>query len=288
MRKRNKILMIVVSLLLCLTLISSCFLSSIYARYTKIYDTSTVVQCEAYGVILTLEVDQKLLDACGKDSNNNPLYTLTKNNATDEVTFTTSSLKLKPGDNYADMIKFTIGGNANVKCKLNIDVDVTYDADNFYIPSTSSENIIYMPVEFCCTYADSNGSSVANKTLYNKFVDGPKEDDNVEYVAMNAMLADFNDVVLTGNYDETNHTATDVSIEKIFTPTTAAKPAAQLIYTSGSKTVNKLNFGFKWTDNSNYDVYDTYLVENKTPTFTVSYTIRIEQVQSNYTTPAVT
>lgn len=287
MRKRNKILMIVVSLLLCLTLISSCFLSSIYARYTKIYDTSTVVQCEAYGVILTLEVDQKLLDACGKDSNNNPLYTLTKNNVTDEVTFTTSSLKLKPGDDFTKMINFTIGGNANVKCKLNIDVDVTYDADNFYIPSTSSGNITYMPIEFCCTYANS-GSSVANKTLYNKFVDGPKEDDNVEYVAMNAMLADFNDVKLTGNYDETNHTATDVSIEKIFTPTTSAKPAVQLTYKTGSKTVNQLNFGFKWTDNSNYDVYDTYLVENKTPTFTVSYTISIEQVQSNYTTPAVT
>ena len=287
MRKRNRVLMIIVSLLLCLVLISSCVLSGIFAKYTTKKTASAKLGFEQFGVTLELEVGDALKNAC-KDANGNTTYTLTTNTHTGEISFVATSLKLKPGDDFTKMIKFTIGGTANVKCKLNIDVDVTYDADNFYIPSTSSENITYMPIEFCCTYADSNGSSVANKTLYNKFVDGPKEDDNVEYVAMNAMLADFNDVVLTGNYDETNHTATDVSIERIFTPTTAAKPAVQLTYKTGSKTVNQLNFGFKWTDNSNYDVYDTYLVENKTPTFTVSYTIRIEQVQSNYTTPAVT
>ena len=77
MRKRNKILMIIVSVLLCLTLISFCCLSNIFAKYTTQKDRKFVMNLQKYGI--TLEVAFPKIDGVTVEDNqgvlgNNKIY----------------------------------------------------------------------------------------------------------------------------------------------------------------------------------------------------------------------
>ena len=138
MQKKNKALMMAVSTLLCLTLISSCLVSSVFAKYvTKDTATATAV-IEKFGVTLSVSslstTDQEKYGVTVTDNSTPNL----KNAGVYSITV--SGLKMGPGDTINDLISFTIGGKANVDCQLKIDPIVTFETDNI-VDDNPNDNI---------------------------------------------------------------------------------------------------------------------------------------------------
>lgn len=104
--------MIIVSLLLCLTLISSCFLSSIYARFAKKVDSSTSVSIKKFGITVEAEVASELEQ-----------YKTVKNDGTIEL----QNMIFAPGDSYKDAIRLKFSGDAEVPVKVTLTVNVAYN-----------------------------------------------------------------------------------------------------------------------------------------------------------------
>ena len=120
MQKRNKILMGAVSLLLCLTLVSSCLVSSIFARYVKTATGSiSSAALKKFGVKITTTVDPALASMASKPS----VYDTT-DEALLEITY--SNIKLHPDVSYPEAVKFKVEGSAEVKLALKLYINVSY------------------------------------------------------------------------------------------------------------------------------------------------------------------
>ena len=163
MRKRNKILMMAISSLLCLTLISSCLVSSVFAKFV-IKDTANIpITFKKFGVTLSVSS----LSAADKAK-----YGVTvTDNSTENLknagvySITVSGLKMGPGDTIDDLISFTIGGTANVDCQLKFDSTISYkvgknEQNSFWVPSelilSGDSNNYYFPVQVLCDAYDGS------------------------------------------------------------------------------------------------------------------------------------
>ena len=64
MQKKNKIMLKAVAILLSLVLITTCIVSSTFAKFVIQKSTKTEMTLEAYGIVLDLDVAQALKNAC--------------------------------------------------------------------------------------------------------------------------------------------------------------------------------------------------------------------------------
>ena len=119
MRKANKIMMATVSTLLTLTLISSCILSGLYAKYVTKEDSKVTVDIKKFGVKITTTVDPAL----AKMANKNSVYDTT-DEATLEITY--SGIKLHPDVYYPEAVKFKVEGSADVKLALKLYINLEF------------------------------------------------------------------------------------------------------------------------------------------------------------------
>ena len=169
MQKKNKILMMAVSSLLCLTLISSCLVSSVFAKYVTTDTATATAVIEKFGVTLSVSSPISSLSAEEKTQRGLDGVTVTDNSTINMKTvgvysITVSGLKMGPGDKIDEMIHFNFDGVANVHCRLSIDAIVEFeknntdDKNNFYIPSGVgiSTGKHYFPIQVLCN-ADRNG-----------------------------------------------------------------------------------------------------------------------------------
>ena len=142
MRKANKIMMMTVSILLCLVLITSTVMSSTLAKYvTTGSASSNTARVAKWGVTVKAWINEPYRTQL-KDST---VYTSSSANGTASVTIgannATSPLRLKPGDDFSDIIRFEITGKAEVKLEARMTFNVSYgggvasDYGKFLIPA---------------------------------------------------------------------------------------------------------------------------------------------------------
>ncbi len=300
MKKTNKILMATVAILLSLVLISTSVLSSVFARFVNSRGMDATMKFKKLGVELSLAYDATKLAAAGAT------VTPTKNG--DFLSLAISGLKMAPGDNLKDVIKFTFSENsvAGVPLKVVIDIDVNYNVSEFLIPKgighNSEGNRYFLPVSCNYNLLDYTGSKA--NYFYDYFLysyTGLSETmDNTtgEYNASACLHADtyyinystyeeYYETVLTGEVDSETGWV-DYAVEKVFAEGQAVK-----FGTPSGLMANKFYFGFSWLPdptevNGKYGEYDIGLIEayiaskQTIPAMSVSYTFRIEQVASDY------
>lgn len=302
MRKANKIMMATVSTLLTLTLVSSCILSGLYAKYVTKESSLVTVSFKRFGVTVTAEVNSDLATMAGK-----PALNTTDTDTTASVTY--NNIKLAPGDTYLDAVKFTVSGTADVPVRVTITCNAGYYTGstsnntvflpNGYCGYEGSSPLLVIPLGYTFGAKDANGTSVID----NCYVVEPWRfgssytANNVDNVMTTKMLEKI-------NFDERTPTKSGASystIQKDF------KVGEEIVFSpkSGNGTINQFEFGFVWpfdessqeplswtrqNDYKNYNLdeitmYYESLLHTKSakdePLFNFVYSIKIEQIPPN-------
>ena len=317
MRKINKIMMATVSILLTLVLISSCVLSGIFAKYVTTKTASSQMQFEKFGVTVNMVVDEAKLrsvlgDDCAADLKKptadekaaGKIWLEVSTSAQKQAgvnTVTIHNLALKPGDDLKNLIQFTISGNANVRCRVNMDIDVTYDIEDFKVPNDILGSVaggspyydMYIPINLWLSMDEYN-SGAQQQLFYNQPMDSyyPKSEHvEARIYYLSGSYADnyyyYYPEQLTGTYDYGDYGSvpTDMSVEKIFTPDVGN---GEVYFDYYGVKVKNFNWGVSWlfVDDPAVNAVETYLTrEGNNPSMTLAYTITVEQVDSEYTTP---
>lgn len=152
MKKVNKILMIVTSILLSLVLISTCIVSGTLAKFVITKDATTVVALKKFGITMQVQRGSTVKSDYNKLS----------------ASVSWSLTDLYPGYNTeTDDLLVKFSGNLNVPATLKIKVDVELDDEVFYISSTDFSSLTtnfpankaYMPLNFKVGYVQSATSN---------------------------------------------------------------------------------------------------------------------------------
>ena len=308
MRKVNRIMMATVSVLLALVLLTTSILSGVYARFMETDTASINAGFKNSGVTVVVTVDETKMQNYGITKSEGSNVALDKKAG--KYTVTLSEINIGPGDDLTDLIKFTITGKANVRLKINIDMDIKYSASGFTVPAgvgNLSTKTAFMPMAFTYNTSDSADTRVTACTAWETF-DAVDDDDlekgfrcdTVEHfmhlaLAEGTIKLDFKKTGVWHFYEEpTDGTLSDLSVEKIFGP---GEKIEFLRSEKGTTTITKTNmisFGFKWDfetidDTLNYDKISTWLTDNAkgdTLIEELSYTVTVEQVTADYETPS--
>ena len=310
MQKKNKILRRIVSALLCLTLISSCLVSSIFAKYVKTATGNiSSVGIKKFGVTVDMVVDEaklkrvfgddyisaddlkKLTAEEQKEAKANKVWLEVSTDAQKQAgvnTVTIHNLALKPGDDLTgkqtgdsiyDLVQFTIGGTANVDCRVIIDADFVYDYTEFVYDGTNK----YMPFIFTSRVNETDGgcSSIYNLSLNNENV-APGW--SLEYPWI------LNFPLYTAKGDMGGNTDRETMDNYAYKDFSAGD---DIKFNYDGAEVKKVNFGVKWpfykeyTDVNgkleNYDERDTIISQNPDAKLDLSYTVKVEQTDPNAT-----
>ena len=121
MRKANKIVMMTVAMLLSAVLLTTSALSGTLAKYvTSGGSYSDSARVAKWGVTVRAWVDAddiEKLEAAGATVNTSE---------TDKAMVTITGLKLKPGDDFSDVIKFEVSGSPEVKARVKLTVQIKH------------------------------------------------------------------------------------------------------------------------------------------------------------------
>ena len=324
MRKVNRIMMATVSVLLALVLLTTSILSGVYAKFTETDTASINAGFKALGVSVDLTFDETKISQ--HDITVSPSYEDAENKEEaieadkkdGQYTVALSGVRLAPGDNLDDLVKFHIYGTPNVDVKVNIDVDVSYDVASFtlaknagnlkagdvYVPlyftlglgENSSEKLnIYVPRAILAPVVDeegeTDGEATSLPTAYGDEIECTMFYESDAFPTNNGVRLSeaFTNVNYTGSRNTTDHTKTDFSIEQVI-KLGSNQTRSAVGFQRGGNTYNHLNFGFNWpyevsADNNKIDAQ--LCSQTAQPTFNISFTVTVEQIKSDYTTPTV-
>ena len=300
MRKKNKILMMAISSLLCLTLISSCLVSSIFSKYVTTDTASVSTVFKKWGVNVEVDVNDDLE------------YTVNGG------TVTISDINIKPGDDFSDAVRFTITGTPEVKCKVQIGCNIVYvyknnnsstnsnyKYSNFRVSSDlasapANDDKYFMPIGF--TFAAPKSRTSTDYIIPRTIVVSPWREytginpsssssplgmDTTEKAIANAIKGKMN------GFDGSSSTDTAGSggyyCSKSFTNSNANK--IEFFASSGNTTtpINTFEFGFYWpyeydgseTEIAKYDEYSNIIAANAKENeglFTITYFVSVQQI----------
>ena len=285
MKKINKKLFRIIAVLLCLVLISSCVLSGTLAKFVTKKDRNFTVRLKQFGVELnvatdfskdsgvTVEEDQSKLD-------NKKTY------STYVIEFT--DLKLIPGDAYNNVVQFTFSGTPSVDVNVIIDVDVTYNGDNFKVPAKIgglTAEKIFFPINL--TYGKKVGNTWTNIDNHGLTrTDEITADNwaNERYIEQQYMT-EVKDNFLNPHTSAAGTLSTATDNSSSVTWTFEKGKDVYFTNTNGENIVG-VAFGFEWpidyvttqnnTNDINWNLKEAYIAD-KEPTLTVRYSITIEQ-----------
>ena len=298
MQKRKRIFMGIVAVILCLTLVSSCLVSGVFAKYATKTSAAGTISFTTMGVTVELDIDETKLEAIGASYSSAANH----NESIGVCNLVLNNLQLKPGDDLSDVIKFTITGKPNVYCKVILDINCDFDPVDFYVPmhNTGGGYVMQycMPLGFTFGYRSLTGATVTPKYKY--YTDAyAVYGSDASYINPEALIYfgayessemyyDFQydpGFVITGVMDYYDYSGTDLAFEKVFAPSTTE----DISFTSydGAK-INGFDFGFKWPEHTDYLGYDCDLIDTefakKGSSLNISYSIRVEQVTAEYHT----
>ena len=272
-KRFNKILMMTVAILLCFVLISTSVVSGIFAKYVITRSAGATVSLKAFGI--TLSVD-------GKTGTG---ITVTKNpngsSGANTLSVTVAGLQVLPGKELDDVVYFKISGTPNVD-NVNLKIKVAVDGyNNFGVTDTNIKSIT--PV--------TTGLDIPESKYYIPFGCSMKTATNVEgtgAVKTTVLAAELREVASNAAFATLIR---DGLIDKAaFSKTGSTTDTAEKVITNTSGlTIRYLSFGFNcWASGGTLptdvsateaDLIQTYLQTKTTsPTFTVTYTVSLEQV----------
>lgn len=163
MRKANKIVMMTVAILLSAVLLTTSALSGTLAKYvTSGGSYSESARVAKWGVTVRAWVndnDIARLRAAGATVNTSE---------TDKAMVTITGLKLKPGDDFSDVIKFEVSGSPEVKARVKLTVQIKhkylkdgkYDYESISVPENVAgleKTTYFMPLGY--TFGANNASN---------------------------------------------------------------------------------------------------------------------------------
>ena len=299
---RNKILMRIVSVLLVLVLVSSCILSGLYAKYVTAKDRYATVKLEKFGAIVTMTVDQaKLQRVLGGDCAENLTAPTAEEKAAGKVwlgvstdnqiksgvnTVTIHNLALKPGDYFTgkkdddainDLVQFTVGGIANVDCRVIVDADFIYDPAEFVYDTVKDTR--YMPFEFTWRLNDGGTSDTFKSVKSINLSNDASGEISYMYALELAWLNSFKgDMSYAENgfiHKDTGRAVIDYCVYQDFSA------GSDIKLTRSGVDIEKVNFGLSWPFSSTdkYDKADTIISENPDAKLALSFTVSVEQIQ---------
>ena len=106
MRKTNRIMFKAVAILLSLVLLTSCVVSTTFAKYVIRKSTGPItMELEKFGVLVTMTVDDTLVQRVGVDENGNSNVKWSRMG--DSASVTIDNLVLYPEDNFSHAINFS-------------------------------------------------------------------------------------------------------------------------------------------------------------------------------------
>ena len=292
MRKANKILMMTVAMLLSAVLLTTSALSGTLAKYvTSGGSHSESARVAKWGVTVRAWVDDDdiaRLRAAGATVNTSE---------TDKAMVTITGLKLKPGDDFSDVIHFEITGKPEVKASVRVYTCVLY-TDRVYtafeVPAGVAEldkKTWFIPIGFTFgvngtndyvaepwRYYDKNNSPGSGEVGMNK----------TEAAIRNGVISKLDvqaGYVEEGDYNYYFHKTFDPTKDIVFHPKTNGTVNKNI-------NINQFDMGFayplEWppADKTGYpytpdqiDKIGMFLAERGTSTITITY--KIEVVQEN-------
>lgn len=277
MKKVNKILMATVAILLSLVLITTSVVSGVFAKYAARAYGLADFTFKKLGVEVELDFSDAFKAAYGTVIQNNTVIN------GDSISVTIPNLKMGPGDSFRDAVRFKISGTAKTDCSVIVDMTYLYVRSDYQIPTGATEyetNSTYFPYDMYCT--------LGNNELWLRGTQ-PDSDHKAELDAI--LLLDKH---LACSMYGTTRTVThkfsgdtkhpDYYLIKKFTAGTPIN------FTDGKNTsattddvvFNDFKFGIEWpfeeaNDVDKNDTLHTWLVNNRTPRFEMSYTVTIQQ-----------
>ena len=276
MKKTNKILRIVVSVLLCLTLISSCILSSIFAKYTTERERGFTAVIEKFGVTVEVSTPISSLSAEQKKQLGLENVTVTNNAGSNDAksgiyTITISNLPIRPGvgttpnnkdvapDIYSSLVKFTFSGTANVHVRISMATDITYNNIDWTVPGevlgSGKSDTKYLPIGFNL-YTYNGNTRTASYSLGDPWRTEAQLNDKPRPENIASNLGKYINVT---QYTKPRYEGDDQYakyVYKDFTPTTPVVFATKKDndktsnYNESSKTVTSIVQGIYWPLNA--------------------------------------
>ena len=298
MRKVNKIMMIAVSILLCSVLITSCVLSGTLAKYTSVGRSSASARVAKWGVNIEVDFSDEVKTLCkdaNKDGTLDELVPVAKDGV---LTVTLPNLPMAPGDDFTDAVSFKFSGKSEVRLKVNIDFIVQFN-QAFTVPNTVGnfeeyaiadnkdlqDNYVCMPIMFTANTFSKDGTAYSDKTPWKVNSSRAEIDEAIDSVISTKLGMN-----LTGK----NSANGNLSAEKIFSP------GEEIVFhptNDDNIDIDRIAYGLKWdfehpepTLNAekklDFNEIETY-ISSQSPTVTVTYIIRMEQITGSYTIPEV-
>lgn len=238
-RKANKILMAIVLILLCLVLITTSVVSGIFAKYTAQKQIRFLFGFESFGLRVEVFANDTIRD--------NAKYGYSVDEGGN---VTINNLLLHPGEDFDDAITIKVSGNPTTNARVSVTANVTELSSAFTVPQKDFDDIqsdtVYMPIGFKVNSKYVVNPYSTSLTVNNNEV--PISKDSITSV-LNAKIADTN--------------FTDLLEEKV-------------------EVDRSITFGFDWVKEYGSvpisDEIGTWISNQKSPTFTVVYSITVEQV----------
>ena len=308
MRKRNKVLMIIVSILLCLTLISSCVLSNIFAKYTTKSERSVVAKIEKFGVTVEAKVDPALIalnDSLSADADK-----VVSDDGT-AASITLKNIQIAPGDDFSKAVHFKITGQPKVNVRVKIAMDLSYSVskvapDGFIVPEGVGGNTLngdspyyYVPIGFTFGAKDANGDykndyaampwrRLYHASLENEFYNGHKD------LNSKGVISRMDVKVVKSTSSSLGYIYQDFLVDsKSKLATIAFHPKDASGNVNKNVSINEFDLGFMWPLNwtpadtgytgadaiyCDYDEMSMYFSEEGSPPITIKYTVSVEQI----------
>ena len=284
MRKANRIMMVTVSVLLTLTLISTCLISGLYAKYVTKEDSLVTVSFKKFGVNIEIWEDTTALGNLYKDwpENSRPSVVVDKDGDSASIEF--SNLKMGPGDNLSELVHFRITGQADVALVVKIVYDINFNLEDYTVAegvgglTGSSAARSCFPFQFKFT----PGVGKKSENLTTPFVPNkaPITRESVCYTNIDKYLDFTAKKVDDDDYYD--------FVYKTFKP---GQTIAFYHKDDATTALNEFATGFLYPKTARYNdgglTYDkcdeimTYLAQHKSSsTFSVKYTILVEQIQN--------
>ena len=284
MRKANKIMIMTVSVLLTLVLFTSTALSGTLAKYVSSDSMSATARVAKWGVNIDVWVDTAKLKTVCPDSAFNLQVLEKEKGETTNATVEIKGLKMGPGDNLDDVIKFSFSGQPEVKVRVKLTMTIDYKTNDFKVPKGIGNNpsdIYYMPISFRFSALNSSGQYIISPSyVLEPFRHGSGI--SLELSIAKA-IADKIDM-------KSKSVSTDDYVYKDFAPTKSIVFKPDI----GSGEITQFGLGFYYpfdysrdytyeeeTYSLDIDEIGTWLAKNKpNSTISVKYTLSIEQITS--------
>jgi hypothetical protein len=228
MKKANRIMMATVAVLLSLVLLSTSFLSSVYARYVIKKEVDTVVTMEEFGVSLSISLSPELREHIQNVNKDSVKVTLKDSNAIISV----ENLLMHPGYDFSDAFRFEMDGQATSPVKLSVSMFIGVGKTEYF--RIDGDNFVFIPVGLTCGVKQTDGTYDTDYVL---------EIGN-SYTQFSYMKSTF----ATNLSNKFDLTASGETCYKEFRPTQAnpSIPVQLLDQTDNNAVVKDFALGFKW------------------------------------------